>query len=79
MLATMVLVKKVRELAGLNPWVMHQKMGKSSVQSYLSLERTAKRISLEDLFALERIFIDAKCGDISDFRELALKCTKRKK
>lgn len=78
MLPTMLLVKKVRESAGLTPWVMFKKMGKKTIQAYLSLERSAKRISLDDYFALERIFIEHKCGDSSDFHELARKCSKKK-
>jgi hypothetical protein len=77
MLKSMQLVKKVREAAKLNAWAMHKKMGKKTVQAYLSLERSAKRISLEDLFALEKIWIEEGCGSASDFQDLARKCTKK--
>ena len=77
MLKSMQLVKKVREAAKLNPWVMHKEMGKKSLQAYLSLERSAKRISLEDLFALEKIWIEHGCGTASDFQDLARKCVKK--
>lgn len=73
----MILVKKVRELAKLNPWAMHKRMGKKTVQSYLFLERTAKKLSLEEYFKLEQIFREAGCGTADQFRELAMKCQKK--
>lgn len=79
MLPEMKLVKKVREIAGLNPWNMHKLMGKKSVQAYLSLERSAKRISLRDYFQLEQIWIEKKCGSREDFHELARQCATKEK
>lgn len=69
----MKLAKLVREYAGLNAWQMHKKMGKKTVQAYLSLERSAKRITLADFYELERIYIEAGGTKIS-FEELARKC-----
>lgn len=77
MITGMILAKKVRESAGLNPWAMHKRMGKKTVQAYLSLERSAKRISLDDYFALERIWIEEKCGSASEFQDLARRCIKK--
>lgn len=73
----MQLAKKIREMAGLNPWNMHKRMKKKTVQAYLSLERTAKRITLEDFFALERIFVEEGLGSTSDFVDLARKLAKK--
>lgn len=76
MLAAMKLAKIVRDFAGLNPWKMHQLMGKKSVQAYLSLERSAKRISLDDFYKLEEIWLE-NGGKKEDFhaqaRKLAVK------
>ena len=69
MLQGMKLAKKVREFANLNPWEMYQRMGKKTVQAYLSLERKAKRITLEDLNKLEEIYI-ASGGSLENFRKL---------
>ena len=77
MLQVMQLAKKIREMAGLNPWNMHKRMKKKTVQAYLSLERTAKRITLEDFFALERIFVEEGLGSTSDFLDLARKLAKK--
>jgi hypothetical protein len=74
MLPTVKIAKIVRETAGLNPWNMYKRMGKKSVQAYLSLERSAKRISLKDLYALERIWVDEGCGTREQFHERARKC-----
>lgn len=71
MLPSMKIVKIVRETAGLNAWAMHKKMGKNSVQAYLSLERSAKRISLKDFYALERIWIEESCGTSEEFHAKA--------
>lgn len=79
MLATMRLVKKVREIAGLKPWAMHKLMGKKSVQAYLSLERSAKRISLADYFQLEKIWLENKCGTQEEFHKLARECAAKEK
>lgn len=76
-LSGMKLAKIVRETAGLNSWQMHKKMGKKSVQAYLSLERSAKRITLEDFFALERIWLEAGQSKPA-FEELARKCATKK-
>lgn len=73
MLQQMKLAKKVRELAKLNAWTMHKLMNKKTVQAYLSLERSAKRISLEDLYSLEKIFVDHGCGSRDEFQEIARK------
>lgn len=73
MLRGMKIAKKVREFAGLNPWEMYQRMGKKTVQAYLSLERKAKRITLEDLNALEDIYIAAG-GTSDEFNALRRKC-----
>lgn len=73
----MQLAKKIREMAGLNPWNMHKRMKKKTVQAYLSLERTAKRITLEDFFALERIFVEEGLGSTSDFLDVARKLAKK--
>lgn len=69
MFSGMKIAKKVREFAGLNPWEMYQRMGKKTVQAYLSLERKAKRITLEDLNKLEEIYI-ASGGSLENFRKL---------
>lgn len=76
-MCVMLLAKKVREIAKLNPWNMYQRMGKKTVQAYLSLERSAKRISLEDFYSLERIFIEEKCGSKEDFDKLARSSAKK--
>lgn len=76
MLPSMKLVKKVRESAGLNAWAMHKRMGKKTVQAYLSLERSAKRISLTDFFLLEKIWIEEKCGTKEEFVDLARSCSR---
>ncbi len=73
----MLIAKKVRELAKLNPWVMHKRMNKKTVQAYLSLERSAKRITLEDYFRLEAIFIESGGGTADQFHDLARKCAKK--
>lgn len=69
MFSGMKIAKKVRDFAGLNAWKMSQAMGKKTVQAYLSLERKAKRISLEDLNKLEDIYIAAG-GTLENFRKL---------
>ena len=71
MLAPVKIAKIVREAAGLNAWAMHKLMGKKTVQAYLSLERAAKRISLTDLYKLEKIWIDQKCGTAEEFHARA--------
>lgn len=73
MLSGMKLAKKVREFAGLNPWEMFQRMNKKTVQSYLSLERKAERITLKDLNRLEEIYIEAG-GSLENFRKLQKEC-----
>lgn len=78
MLQPMKLAQKVREFAGLNPWKMSQAMGKEKVQSYLSLERKAQRITLSDLLSLERIYIKAG-GTKEQFDDLVRKCAKVEK
>jgi hypothetical protein len=65
----MKLVKKVRDFAKLNAWEMHKLMKKKTVQAYLSLERKAKRITLEDLNRLEDIYL-SHGGKLEDFRKL---------
>lgn len=72
-----LLAKKVREFAGLNAWEMYKRMGKKSVQAYLSLERKAQRISLADLVALRAIYID-NGGNIKAFDELLVECAGKK-
>lgn len=74
----MYLVKKVREIIGLNPWSMHKLMKKRSIQAYLSLERSAERISLADYLALQRIYIEHTGGSVSDFTELVNLCETEK-
>lgn len=69
------LAKIIREFAGLNPWEMHKKMGKKSVQAYLSLERKAKRITPQDLAALEQIYLEYG-GTHDKFWEILTKETK---
>lgn len=69
----------IREKAGLKPWEMHKRMGKKTVQAYLSLERSAKRITPKDFTALEQIFIEEALGDHGDFWELVKKCAKSEK
>lgn len=69
MLRGMKLAKKVREFAKLNPWEMYQRMGKKTVQAYLSLERKAKRITLDDLNKLEEIYLGSG-GTLEGFRKL---------
>lgn len=69
MFSGMKIAKKVREFAGLNPWEMYKKMGKKTVQAYLSLERKAKRITLTDLNKLEEIYLAAG-GTLDNFRKL---------
>lgn len=69
MFSGMKIAKKVREFAGLNPWEMYQRMGKKTVQAYLSLERKAKRITLEDLNKLEEIYL-ASGGSLENFRKM---------
>lgn len=66
----------IREKAGLNPWAMHKRMHKDTVQAYLSYERRAKRTSLADLMALEAIFIEEGLGSHDDFWKLLKKCAK---
>jgi len=70
-LLAMKIVKIVRVTAKLKPWVMFQRMGKKSIQAYLSLERSAKRISLKDFYALERIWVEEKCGTAEEFHKIA--------
>lgn len=67
----MKIAKIVRQSAELNAWAMYKKMGKKSVQAYLSLERSAKRISLKDLYALERIWVESGCGTEEEFHAKA--------
>jgi hypothetical protein len=74
----MLLAKKVREFAGLNPWKMHQKMNKKTVQAYITLERNAKRISLADLLSLRAIYMDSG-GTVSGFDKLLQECAEAKK
>lgn len=78
MLQPMKLAQKVREFAGLNPWKMSQKLGKNSVQAYLSLERKAQRITLKDFLSLEAVYIEAG-GTKSDFDDLVRKCARGEK
>jgi hypothetical protein len=77
-LPAMLLVKKVREFAGLNPWSMYKLMGRKTIQAYLSLERSAKRISLPDFYKLEEIYI-SHGGTREDFDTLARKCARSEK
>lgn len=48
----MELVKKIREKLGINPWEMHKRVKKKSIQAYLLLERKSKKISPGDLVRL---------------------------
>ncbi len=77
-LSPMLLAKKVREFAKITSWKMHQEMGKNSVQAYLSLERSAQRISLADLLSLKRIYIEAG-GTTEAFDKLVEKCAEGKR
>jgi len=72
-LPTVKIAKIVREAAGLNPWNMYKRLGKKTVQAYLSLERSAKRISLKDFYKLEEIWVEEKCGTREQFHEKARK------
>lgn len=78
MLATMKLAKIVRESAGLNPWSMYKRMGKKTIQAYLSMERSAKRISLEDFFRLEQIWVEERCGTREEFQEKARELARKR-
>ena len=78
MVSPMLLAKKVREFAKLNAWKMHQMMGKNSVQAYLSLERSAQRISLKDLIALRNIYTEHG-GTVEAFDKLVERCAGSKK
>lgn len=73
MLSGMKIAKEVREFAGLNPWEMHKRMEKKTVQAYLSLERKAVRISLRDFNKLEEIYMAAG-GTDEGFRKLRREC-----
>lgn len=73
----MLLIKKIRELANLNPWQMHKKMKRRSIQSYLSLEREGKRVSLQDLCLLYDVYSEYNCGGLEQFFELIRKCSKK--
>ncbi len=75
-LQEMKLAKLVREFARLNNWQMYQRMGKKTVQSYLSFERSAKRMTLEDFYLLEKIWIESG-GSKEGFEDLARKCSKK--
>lgn len=68
-----ILAKKIRESRGLNAWEMHKRMGKKTVQAYLSLERKAKRVTTRDFLSLWEI------SELSaeDFLSLAVKCAKK--
>lgn len=77
MLPAMRIAKIVRETAGLTAWKMHQRMGKKSVQAYLSLERSAKRISLIDFYRLEDVWVEEGCGSREEFHALARKTAKK--
>ena len=79
MMPTMLLVKKVREAAKLGAWAMYKRMGKKSVQAYISLEKNAKRISPKDLYALEKIWLDEGCGTAEDFHALGRKLAEKEK
>ena len=65
----MEIVKKVREFAGLNPYKMFKQMGKKTLQAYLMLERTSKRISATDLAALKEVTL-AHGGTTSQFYQM---------
>lgn len=72
----MRLCKQVRQAAGYTLYKMYKLLKKSSVQTYISLERTAVRLSLPDLIALEQIYTGA-CGKThEEFWELVKKCAK---
>lgn len=75
-LSGMKLAKIVRETAGLNPWQMYRKMNRKSVQSYISFEKEAKRITLEDFFLLEKIWLESGRSK-EEFQEIARKCAKK--
>lgn len=75
-LCSMKLAKIVRESAGLNAWQMYKRMGKKTVQSYLSFERSAKRLTLEDFYALERIWLESGRSK-NEFEDLARKCARK--
>ena len=70
------LAKIVREFRGWNPWEMHKAMKKKTVQAYLSLERSAQRITLADLETLESLYIEGG-GTAEDFKKLQRKCAKK--
>lgn len=74
-MAGVELVKIIREKLKLNPWKMSQKMGKE-VQSYLSLERKAQRITLSDLERLEQIWLEAG-KTAEEFKKYQRECAKR--
>lgn len=72
------LVKIVREFLKLNPWEMHKKMKKKTVQSYLSLERKAERITIEDFLLLEKLYIEGG-GTSEQFKKEVEKSVIKKK
>lgn len=74
----MKLAKIVRDFAGLRPWAMHKRMGKKTIQSYLSFERSAKRMTLTDYFRLESVYIEAG-GSKGEFERLARDCASKEK
>lgn len=78
-LSPMKLAKIVRESAGLNAWTMKSRMNKRSIQAYLSMERSAKRITLEDFYMLEKIWVDEKCGTLDEFHAKARSLVKKGK
>ena len=70
------LAEIIREKAGLNAWEMHKRLGKKTVQAYLSLERKAQRITVKDFTALEAVFVDEKLGSHEDFWRLVKRCAR---
>ena len=68
----MQIAEKVRKFAKLSAYRMAKILGKKSVNSYLSMERSLK-ISIADLLALERIYIEHG-GNAADFRKLMERC-----
>lgn len=65
----MELFKIVRESIGYKPKKMSDLLKKRSVQAYLKAERTAKRITLNDIISLQEIYP----GNLNQFWELLKK------
>lgn len=76
--AAMKLAERVRKFAKLNAWKMHKAMKKKSVQAYISLEESAKRITLTDFYHLERIYVEAG-GTKEEFDRMARECAAKEK